>query len=103
MVYEEFNRISGQTADRAMYDNEIEPIYLFFGLSKQEVAALYWGKKPGYYDMWLRLKNCWRVIGSKNLMSDSYEIVNAARHIEELENAVKALKIDCMVARERSI
>lgn len=94
MMYDEFNRIAGQTADPEMYSKEIEPMYLFYGfISKREMAALYWGEKPGYYDMWKRLNHVWHVLQQKNFMADSYEIVNAARHIEELEKAIKALKI----------
>lgn len=52
MMYEEFNRISGLTADRAMYDNEIEPLYMAFDeLSKEAVAVMYWGMKKGAYEL----------------------------------------------------
>ena len=55
MMYEEFNRISGQTADRAMYENEIEPLYMAFDeLSKEAVAVMYWGMKKGAYALFLK-------------------------------------------------
>lgn len=54
-MYEEFNRVAGAVADREMYMKEIEPMYLAFeALSKEAVAVMYWGGKPGAHGLWSR-------------------------------------------------
>lgn len=93
MTYEEFNQIAGKKADCAIYHNEIEPIYMFFGFTKKEIAALYWGTKPGYYDLWLRAVRIYKGVQSATFKNDSISIINAGRAIERLEEAVAALKI----------
>lgn len=58
MMYREFNEIAGQTADYSMYKFEIEPTYMMFEtVTKQEMAAMYWGFKDGAYNLWIALNN----------------------------------------------
>lgn len=53
MMYNEFMQISGNTVDYEEYKNEIEPVYMEFEeLTKQEIAAMYFGMKPGAYLLW---------------------------------------------------
>lgn len=61
MMYEEFNRIAGQVSDLAMYQREIEPTYMMFeNVTKQEMAAMYWGFKKDAYGLWVALNDLYR-------------------------------------------
>lgn len=51
MMYQEFCKLAGCMVDPAMYD-EIEATYMAFEtISKEEMAAMYMGKK-GAYGLW---------------------------------------------------
>lgn len=100
MMYDEFNKIAGQVCDPGMYENEVEPIYLEFALTKKEVAVLYWGSKKGAYDIYLRIKDLMRYINElKAVPMSQFGLVEhmASVKITEMKFAlteeVKALKI----------
>lgn len=89
MTKDEFDKISGAVCDPEMFEMEVNPTYMTFAaVTKKEIAVMYWGQRPGAYDLWLRARTLakeLRVGFENDAMLDKW-LGRKARFIFDLKN-----------------
>ena len=97
MMYQEFNRISGKTADPEMYFNEIEPTYMTFDwMTKEAMATMYWGEKKGAYALWMEGKELYK---EKEALKAAWQLGDEYKAVWQKKADAYRAKVERMMAR----